>query len=99
MTVIYLALLQFQGITYSLVSILLALVFLFLQLSLITAFALALGVFTSSVLATLLTFAVYLVGNFSQDLVNIGRISKNPGFEHVTQTLYLTLPDLMLLME
>lgn len=94
MTVIYLALLQFQGITYSLVSILLASVFLFLQLSLITAFALALGVFTSSVLATLLTFGVYLMGNFSQDLVNIGRISKNPGFERITQTLYLILPDL-----
>ena len=94
MTVIYLALLQFQGITYALVSILLASVFLFLQLSLITAFALALGVFTSSVLATLLTFGVYLMGNFSQDLVNIGRISKNPGFERVTQTLYLILPDL-----
>ena len=94
MTVIYLALLQFQGITYSLGSILLAAVFLFLQLSLITAFALALGVFTSSVLATLLTFGVYLMGNFSQDLVNIGRISKNPGFERVTQTLYLILPDL-----
>lgn len=94
MTVIYLALLQFQGITYSLGSILLAAVFLFLQLSLITAFALALGVFTSSVLATLLTFAVFLMGNFSQDLVNIGQISKNPGFERVTQTLYLILPDL-----
>ncbi len=94
MTVIYLALLQFQGITYSFISILLAAVFLFLQLSLITAFALALGVFTSSVLATLLTFGVYLMGNFSQDLVNIGRISKNPGFERVTQTLYLILPDL-----
>ena len=94
MTVIYLALLQLQGITYSLVSILLASVFLFLQLSLITAFALALGVFTSSVLATLLAFGVYLMGNFSQDLVNIGRISKNPGFERVTQTLYLILPDL-----
>ncbi len=94
MTVIYLALLQFQGITYYFSSILLAAVFLFLQLSLITAFALALGVFTSSVLATLLTFAVFLMGNFSQDLVNIGRISKNPGFERLTHTLYLILPDL-----
>jgi ABC-type transport system involved in multi-copper enzyme maturation permease subunit len=94
MTVIYLALLQFQGITYSLLSILLAAVFLFLQLSLITAFALALGVFTSSVLATLLTFAVYLMGNFSQDLVNVGRVSKNPGFERLTGALYLILPDL-----
>lgn len=94
MTIIYLALLQFQGITYPLGSILLAAFYLFLQLSLITAVALALGVFTSSVLATLLTFAVYLMGNFSQDLVNLGRISKNPGFERLTQGLYLILPDL-----
>jgi len=94
MTGIYLALLLFQGITYSLLSILLTALFLLLQLSLITAFALALGVFTSSVLATLLTFAVYLMGNFSQDLVNIGRVSKNPGFERLTGALYLILPDL-----
>lgn len=94
MTIIYLALLQFQGITYPLGSILLAAFYLFLQLSLITAVALVLGVFTSSVLATLLTFAVYLMGNFSQDLVNLGRISKNPGFERLTQGLYLILPDL-----
>ncbi len=47
MTVIYLALLQFQGITYSLTSIFLAAVFLFLQLILITSFSLALVVFTS----------------------------------------------------
>lgn len=94
MTIIYLALLQFQGISYPLGSILLAAFYLFLQLSLITAVALALGVFTSSVLATLLTFAVYLMGNFSQDLVNLGRISKNPGFERLTQGLYLILPDL-----
>lgn len=94
MTIIYLALLQLQGITYPLGSILLAAFYLFLQLSLITAVALALGVFTSSVLATLLTFAVYLMGNFSQDLVNLGRISNNPGFEGLTQGLYLILPDL-----
>ncbi|KJH72984.1 ABC transporter permease [Aliterella atlantica] len=94
MTIIYLALLQFQGIAYPLGSILLAAFYLFLQLSLITAVALALGVFTSSVLATLLTFAVYLLGNFSQDLVNLGRISKSPGFERLTQGLYLILPDL-----
>ncbi len=95
MTVIYLALLQFQGISYSLISILLAAVFLFLQLSLITAFALVLGVFTSSILATQLTFAVYLMGLNSQQLVDFGRVSKNPGFERLTGGLYLILPDLL----
>jgi len=94
MTTIYLALLQFSNISYPLGSILLAALFLFFQLSLITAVAIALGVFTSSVLATLLTFCVYFMGNFSQDLVTLGRLSNNPGFQRLTQGLYLILPDL-----
>ena len=94
MTLIYVALLQFGNISYQLGSILLAALFLLLQLSLITAVAIALGVFTSSVLATLLTFGVYLMGNFSQDLVELGRLNNNPGFQRLTQGLYLILPDL-----
>jgi len=47
-------------------------------------------VFTSSVLATLLSFGVYLI---SQDLVELGRLSRNPGFQRLTQGLYLVLPD------
>ncbi len=94
MTIIYVALLQFGNISYQLGSILLAAIFLLLQLSLITAVAIALGVFTSSVLATLLTFGVYLMGNFSQDLVALGRLNNNPGFQRLTEGLYLVLPDL-----
>lgn len=93
MTAIYLALMQF-GIPYPLGSILLAALYLFLQLSLISAIAIVFGVFTSSVLATLLSFAVYFMGNFSQDLVQLGRLSKNPGLQRLTQGLYLVLPDL-----
>lgn len=94
MMVIYLVILQLWKIPYPLGSILLAALYLFLQLSLITAIAIALGVFTSSVLATLLSFAVYLMGSFSQDLVEIGRLSRNPKVESLTQALYLILPDL-----
>lgn len=94
MTAIYLAFLHFGNIPYPLSSILLATLYLFLQLSLITAVAIALGVFTSSVLATLLSFGVYLMGNFSQDLVTLGRLSRNPGLQRLTQGLYLVLPDL-----
>ena len=94
MTAIYLAFLHFGNIPYPLSSILLAALYLFLQLSLITAVAIALGVFTSSVLATLLSFGVYLMGNFSQDLVTLGRLSRNPGLQRLTQGLYLVLPDL-----
>ncbi|MDZ8239963.1 MAG: ABC transporter permease [Nostoc sp. ChiQUE01a] len=94
MTVIYLLFMQFGNITYSIASILIAAIFLFLQLSLITSVAIAFGVFTASLLATVLTFAVYLMGNITQDLVEFGRLSRNFGIERLTQALFLVLPDL-----
>jgi len=81
MTAIYLQLCTFEN-SLPLGSILLAALYLFFQLSLITAVAIGLGVFTSSVLATLLSF-IYLMGNFSQDLVELGRLSRNPGFQRL----------------
>ncbi|NEU76371.1 ABC transporter permease [Hassallia byssoidea VB512170] len=94
MTAIYLAFLQFGNVPHSTASILIAVIFLFLQLALITAVAIALGVFTSSLLATALTFAVYLIGNITQDLVKLGRLGNNKSIESLTQGLYLILPDL-----
>jgi ABC-type transport system involved in multi-copper enzyme maturation permease subunit len=94
MTVIYLAILLFWHIPYFLGSTLLASLYLFFELSLITSVALTLSVFTSSVLATLLTFAVYLMGHESQHLVELGRLSHNPDLERFTQGLYLVFPDL-----
>ncbi|MDZ8083052.1 MAG: ABC transporter permease [Nostoc sp. DcaGUA01] len=94
MTVIYLLFLQFANITYSIASILIAAIFLFLQLSLITSVAIVFGVFTASLLATVLTFAVYLMGNITQDLVEFARLSRNLGIERLTQGLFLVLPDL-----
>ncbi|MFM7366664.1 MAG: ABC transporter permease [Sphaerospermopsis kisseleviana] len=94
MTFIYLVFLQLGKMSYPLPSILLAILFLFLQLTLITAVAVTLGVFTSSLIATALTFAVYLMGNITKDLVALGRLSENPAVERITQGLYLILPDL-----
>jgi ABC-type transport system involved in multi-copper enzyme maturation permease subunit len=94
MTIIYLGFLQAGQVSYPIISIFLATLFLFLQLCLITAVAITLGVFTSSLIATSLTFAVYLMGNVTQDLVALGKLSQNPGMERITQSLYLILPDL-----
>jgi ABC-type transport system involved in multi-copper enzyme maturation permease subunit len=94
MTAIYLLFLQLGNIPYQMSSMVVMAIFLFLQLSLMTAVAITLGVLTSSLLATALTFAVYLMGNISQDLVQLGRLSENPGIERLVQSLYLILPDL-----
>ncbi|BAY14538.1 ABC-2 type transporter [Nostoc sp. HK-01] len=94
MTAIYLGFLQLENIPHPTLSIVIAAVFLFLQLSLINAVAITLGVFTNSLLAITLTFGVYLMGNITQDLVKLGRLSRNSAMERVTQGLYLVLPDL-----
>lgn len=93
-SIIYLGFLSINQVTYPLVSIVVALFFMFLELSLITAVAIALGVFTSSLLATLLTVGVYIMGHLSPDIIKVGEISKNPALEIFTKNLYLILPDL-----
>ncbi|HEY9799997.1 MAG TPA: ABC transporter permease subunit [Leptolyngbyaceae cyanobacterium] len=94
MTVIYLLFLQFGNIPHTTASILIAAVFLCLQLSLMAAVAITFGVFTSTLLAVALTFAVYLMGNITQNLVDFSRLSRNPVMESISQILYLILPDL-----
>ncbi|WP_066374974.1 MULTISPECIES: ABC transporter permease [unclassified Anabaena] len=94
MTAIYILFLQFGNIAYSITSILIASVFLCLQLALMAAVAITFGVFTSSLLAVSLTFAVYLMGNITENLVQLSRMSRNPVMERITNILYLILPDL-----
>lgn len=94
MTAIYLLGLRVSSIEYPVVSILVSVLYQFLELSLITAVALMFGVFTSSLLATLLTFGIYMMGHLSRDLVELSKLSENPGIERMTETLYLVIPDL-----
>jgi len=94
MTVVFLAIASLAKAPFVLSNILASSFFLWMQLSLLTAVAIAFGVFTSSLLATLLTFGVFLMGSFSANLVALGAQSKNPAIETFTRTLYLVLPDL-----
>jgi ABC-type transport system involved in multi-copper enzyme maturation permease subunit len=91
---IFLLAIVLNGITFPLGSLLLATVFMFLEVLLITAIAILFGVFTSSLLAILLTFATYLMGHLSQDVVALGQLSENPALQQITNSLYLVLPDL-----
>lgn len=94
MMVIYLAMLSFSDIAYPTGALATAAVYLLLELALIIAVAILFGVFTSSILATLLSFGVYLMGHFSEDLVELGKLSKNANIESLTTSLYLVLPNL-----
>lgn len=94
MTLIYLLILSFSQISYPFGSILVSTLYLFLQLSLMAAVGLLLGVFTSSLLAALLSFGIYLMGNLSPDLVELGNLSRNSNIQVLTQALYLIFPDL-----
>jgi ABC-type transport system involved in multi-copper enzyme maturation permease subunit len=92
--IIFMAVLTAHGVDFPVGSVGLALVFMVLEAALLVAVAIVFGVFTSSLLATLLTFAVYLMGHLSQDIVAFGKLSDNPGVQRLTNTLYLVLPDL-----
>jgi len=94
MTAIYMSILSLNHITYPVVSLLLSSLFQFLELSLLAAVAILFGVFTSSLLATLITFAVYLTGHLSRDLLNLSTLTETAGLKQAMQAMYLILPDL-----
>lgn len=94
MTAIYAIVLSLYRIPYPLGSTLIAVLYQLLELSLITAVAILFGVFTSSLLATLFTFGIYLMGHLSRDLLTLGNLADNETIQRVTQGLYLVLPDL-----
>ncbi len=94
MTAIYLGMLVWAKVEFSLLSLIVAQVYLFLELALLTAVAITFGVFTSSILATLLSFGVYIMGHISRDLLQLGKISNNSNIEAITQGIYFVIPNL-----
>ncbi|MFW6358225.1 MAG: ABC transporter permease [Chroococcales cyanobacterium] len=94
MALIYFGLMSLGQISYPIGSIAVSLLYLFVEVALLAAIALVFGVFTSSLLATLLTFGVYLMGHFSQDLLELAKLSEQESVKVLAQSLYLVLPDL-----
>jgi Cu-processing system permease protein len=94
MSVIAAGILFAAKIPFSLPNLFISSGFLLLQLSLISAISILFGVFTSSLLAMMFSFGIYLMGQLSPDIVKFGKLTKNPAIESVTQGLYLILPDL-----
>lgn len=94
MSAILIVIMTFAKISIPIGTILVASFYIFWQLILLGAIAILFGTFTSSLVAALLTFATYLMGNFSKDLLALGEISKSESLQTVTRIIYLILPDL-----
>ena len=94
MTALYLGSLTWGNIEFSLVSLLVSQVYLLIELAILTAVAITFGVFTSSILATLLSFGIYVIGHLSNDLLELAKLTKSPNITALTETIYLIVPNL-----
>lgn len=93
-TGIFVIILTVQGLEFPAGSMLIAIAFMYLEMLLIIAVTILFGVFTSSLLATLLSFGTYLVGHLSTDLLKLGQLAESPSFQKTVEAMYLVLPDL-----
>ena len=74
-------------------SILVAIYFILLELGLVTAFALFFSCFSTPMLSTLFTLAIYVTGLFAGDIREFGKFTKNPVIEGMTRVVYYILPN------
>ncbi|MGB3615115.1 MAG: ABC transporter permease [Elainellaceae cyanobacterium] len=94
MTLVYLLQLTLSGISYPWGSLLLSIGYTILELSLVVAIAILVSLLTGSLLAILMTLAVYLIGQLSPDLIALSQITDSPAMGRIVEVLYLVLPDL-----
>lgn len=74
-------------------SLLLAILFIFFEQVVILGAALLFGVITSSLIATLLTLALYVMGHLSQTLLQFAQNMEASVAKSMMQGLFLILPD------
>lgn len=90
-----LALLYVNGKFVPLHSAVLAASFLvYLELALLVAVALMFSSFTTPLLAALFSFAAYVIGHFSRDLLDMAALSNSAATRIVLTALYYVLPNL-----
>src|SRR5580658_2937988 len=74
-------------------SILVAVYFILLEFALVTALALFFSCFSSPMLSTLYTLAIYMAGVFANELRTIGDFTRNPVLLGLARTLYYLVPN------
>jgi Cu-processing system permease protein len=76
------------------VAVLAASYLIYLELALLVAVALMFSSFTTPMLAALFSFAAYVIGHFSRDLLDMATLSNSTATRFVLTTLYYVLPNL-----
>lgn len=71
-----------------------AIAMIYLQLAIVTAVALLFSTFSSPLLATALTFSLYIVGHFNADLRNFDAVVESRWVSWIARALYYLLPNL-----
>ncbi|MFK8185290.1 MAG: ABC transporter permease [Phormidesmis sp.] len=94
LTTVMLSLLTFSGVPFQLPLMLLASLYMFLEMVLLIAAALMFGSITSTVLATLMTLAIFAVGHETRNILELDRIADSENFRRIAEGLFLVLPDL-----
>ncbi len=72
---------------------LVAIYFILLELALVTAIALFFSCFSSPMLSTLFTLAIYVTGIFASDIRDFGALTKSPAVQAFTRALYYVVPN------
>ncbi len=94
LTAVMLGLMTFSGVPFQLDLMLLAVLFMFLEMVLLIAAAMMFGVVTSNVLATLMTLAIFAVGHETRNILELDKIAESENFRRIAEGLFLVLPDL-----
>jgi Cu-processing system permease protein len=94
MSLMLFGVMAWRSIPFNVGTLSISALYLILELSLMTAVALLFGVFTSSLVATVLTFAFYVMGHFSQNLVTLSQSIKTESVKNIVRGIYLIFPDL-----
>ena len=94
LTALMLGLLSISGVPYQIDLMLLATFFMFLEMVLLIAAAMMFGVITSTVLATLMTLAIFAVGHETRNILALDKIAESESFRRIAEGLFLVLPDL-----
>jgi ABC-type transport system involved in multi-copper enzyme maturation permease subunit len=74
-------------------SILIAIYFILLELAMVTALAMFFSCFSSPMLSTLFTLAIYITGVFADDIHGLGDFTKSPAVLAVTRAIYYLVPN------